>query len=473
MSFTPHPIGSTGGTGNGFQPPLPFWNGRVAVFDLDKTLLAGESLPSFMWEVFRQDRIGFLRRMGIWQALKDFREVGAYTWDYMQGRQISEPAITSFGTRTLRRVLPPDMDLRIGTRDWFEAVGREKLNQVVVGELKALRRQGNRILLASSSLDVLVDPIARFLGIDPEDVIRSETVLTETGKLDKLKTYRQHQLKAEAVERRLLQLEALAERSGVKLDRQGSYLYTDSRSDLAVLKKSGIGNLTAVGTDLDAYLRKIAGRRIRLFDGAAVIERFKIIERERRPVSYLQELEKLIPRRNLTRSQRVTGLWLAPCQWLIGDLASYALYEREFCWPGVKDSLISLGIFAGMGSLGETLTRGIYNLRQRLPFLYAGPNVRGGVFGGSFHMVGSFFGFAAMELFHRPQEFSWKNVLNQTFTQGACWMASRFAILGALKLFKVPVKGNLWVQLAEATLFPAVEFLLMKWMNDWDYRNVC
>lgn len=439
------------------------WNRRIAVFDLDGTLLKTDSLPSFLNEVYRQDPKAFRKR--VINLRGAYYLAGAWIYErlYRWGLPIPEPSITRFGTRALRHAIP-NLDLRFASKQWFELTGRQQLNEVVVQELYRLRSEGYRTLLASSSLDLLVKQVAEHLQIDPDDVIYSTTEQDSEGRLHEIRTYRQGDRKAAVIQRRI---EAIQAQTRQTVDLANSRLYSDSRSDLPILKNCGIKKLTAVGTDLDDYLRANGGRRIQVLKGGVTTDEYVRVPRGPgwEPKTVDVQGNPRIP-----REHRSYGRWLVPTQWLLGDIVSEWIRQRKFCLPS-REGLTSAALFAGSGAVGETVAREIYNYARRFPTFYAGPDVRGGGVGGVIHLVGSLCGMISMELYHHPQDAEWGAVFKQSLMQFGCWSLIRGATFVALKPFGISFLGNPLIQLAELIAFPVAEFTLMKWANDWNYRQ--
>ncbi|HHL43566.1 MAG TPA: HAD-IB family hydrolase [Hellea balneolensis] len=97
------------------------------------------------------------------------------------------------------------------------------------------RKQGARIILASAAVDLICDPIARRLGID--EVVCTKTAYDEHGRLAR-KLGGQNcygQGKLELVKAHLEQ-EPDFTRAGVHIT-----MYSDSRSDLAILQWADVG----------------------------------------------------------------------------------------------------------------------------------------------------------------------------------------------------------------------------------------
>lgn len=109
------------------------------------------------------------------------------------------------------------------------------------------RSEGRRIYIVSSSPEEIVRPLARHFGVS--GVIATRAEIGDDGRYTgELEFYAYAEQKAEAIR-------ALAARVGIDLE--GSYAYTDSITDLAMLE--AVGNPVAVNPDRD--LRKVAEER--------------------------------------------------------------------------------------------------------------------------------------------------------------------------------------------------------------------
>jgi HAD superfamily hydrolase (TIGR01490 family) len=140
-------------------------------------------------------------------------------------------------------------------RDVLEGIAREsfetKLRGDVFAEAAALleekKRQGRRIVLATSSLDIVVKPLADFLGVRDMIATRMEFIDgTCTGKIIGAPLFRHEKMGRV--------LEFIDRHSENKRD---CSFYSDSIYDLPLLEKVGF----PVAVNPDFRLRRIARRR--------------------------------------------------------------------------------------------------------------------------------------------------------------------------------------------------------------------
>ena len=218
-----------------------------AFFDLDKTLIEGSSAIHFGRAAYRQ---GLMTRK---QLARDL-------WANIQFRLRGS---TDEGTETLRaRVLDAIAGTRV--RD-LERLGHEVLAGVlprvypeVLGEAYEHQDAGRRVFIVTAASHEMAELMAHVLFFDGGIGTRSEVRDgVYTGKPDGPFTYREG--KAEAIRER-------AQAEGIDLEE--SYAYSDSESDLPMLRV--VGHPVAVNPDPE--LERIAreeGWRIMRFDKLA------------------------------------------------------------------------------------------------------------------------------------------------------------------------------------------------------------
>jgi HAD superfamily hydrolase (TIGR01490 family) len=141
------------------------------------------------------------------------------------------------------------------TRTTLEDVARESFEEALKGDLfpesveivHRLRAEGRRVMLATSSLDIIVEPLARYLCVDGLIATALEFAAGAcTGKLSGMPMFRR-----EKKERVLSFIAAEGVAAG------DCSFYSDSINDLPLLEAVG----TPVAINPDFRLRRIARRR--------------------------------------------------------------------------------------------------------------------------------------------------------------------------------------------------------------------
>jgi HAD superfamily hydrolase (TIGR01490 family) len=214
-------------------PPTPARAGGIDFFDVDHTLTRRSSGSRFVATAMRQSllprRLLFLVP---WYSLT--YRLGVFRPDlYAQGF----PALRGLSRDTLLRI----------ARESFEGSLKDDLFPQAVELVRSLRADGRRVALATSSLDLIVAPLADFLGI-------REVLATELEFVDGTCTGRflgRPMFRREKRQRVLAFLEAEGVQAG-----QCSF-YSDSIYDLSLLES--VGHPVAVNPDF--RLRRIARSR--------------------------------------------------------------------------------------------------------------------------------------------------------------------------------------------------------------------
>jgi HAD superfamily hydrolase (TIGR01490 family) len=187
----------------------------LAIFDLDNTLLAGDS--DYLWGLF-------LAEEGIVNREEYERENERFYREYKEGR-LDIQEFMRFALRVLKDHEPEDL-LR-----WRERFVREKIEPIVPGAAVALverhRAAGDTLLIITATNAFVTTPIAAHFGI-PHLIasIPEERGGRFTGKLAGTPSFQ-----AGKVER-LRQW--LAEEGG---DLAGSHFYSDSHNDIPLLEQ--------------------------------------------------------------------------------------------------------------------------------------------------------------------------------------------------------------------------------------------
>ena len=204
----------------------------IAIFDLDNTLLHGDS--DHAWGEFIAD-------LGIVDG-KSYREKNdAFYDDYCRG------VLDIFAYQ--RFVLQPLAGLSMEelTR-WHEQFMREKIEPIILPKAQALvdshRAQGHTLMIITATNSFITAPIAKRFGIDTLIATTPEIKnSTYTGDIVGVPCYREG--KVERLNVWLAENEATLD---------GSYFYSDSHNDLPLLLR--VDNPVAV--DADDTLRKYA-----------------------------------------------------------------------------------------------------------------------------------------------------------------------------------------------------------------------
>jgi HAD superfamily hydrolase (TIGR01490 family) len=203
---------------------------NIHVFDIDHTLIKQSTALFFIREALKRKIIKFRQVASFpfkWLRYKYSRmEI-----DYVENEIRS---LAGFSESVFRQI----------ARDAFVHHGRAKLYQDGVALIKALQLQGHRILFATSSFDIFIEPICEYL--DVKDLIATRLEFVDgklTGRTDGRPAFGDEKKKA---------VEAwLAEH---KLKMGNVCFYSDSCHDLPLLRACG----KAVAVNPDPRLRKVA-----------------------------------------------------------------------------------------------------------------------------------------------------------------------------------------------------------------------
>jgi HAD superfamily hydrolase (TIGR01490 family) len=243
----------------GARPGAPPNRGGAAFFDLDKTLIQGSSALHFARASYKAGLMSRRRLVAdAWANLR-YRLEGStdQSSDELRQRVLSAIAgqrqvdLARLGPHVLAGVLP-------------------MLYDEVLAEAYAHQDAGRPAYIVTAAAQELAESLARVLVFDGGIGMRSEVRDgVYTGRADGPFTYREG--KAEAIRE-------LAEREGIDLEE--SYAYSDSESDLPMMRT--VGHPVAVNPD--AELSRVAreegwrvmhidklGRRLKLAAGAAAM----------------------------------------------------------------------------------------------------------------------------------------------------------------------------------------------------------
>lgn len=197
----------------------------LAIFDLDNTLLAGDS--DYLWGQF-------LAEHGIVDADHYERENLRYYREYQAGTL----DIMRFLAFQLQPLAAHDMTTLHG---WREQYLKEKIDPIILPKARALiehhRRQQHTLLIITATNSFITAPIAQRLGVDT--LLATEPELTQgryTGRVAGIPCFR---------EGKVTRLEAWL--SEHKFDIRVSWFYSDSHNDIPLLEQ--VAYPTAVDPD--------------------------------------------------------------------------------------------------------------------------------------------------------------------------------------------------------------------------------
>lgn len=206
-------------------PWLQLCTMALAIFDLDNTLIAGDS--DHLWGVFVCE-----------QALVDSDDFAArneaFYADYQRG-DLDIDAYLRFALSPLAGRPREEIDA------WHAAFMREKIEPILLPAATDLiarhRDQGDELLIITATNEFITRPIADALGISTLLACEGEIVDGRyTGRPVGIPTYR---------DGKVMRLEAWLEDKG--FDREGAWFYSDSHNDLPLLEQ--VDNPVAVDPD--------------------------------------------------------------------------------------------------------------------------------------------------------------------------------------------------------------------------------
>jgi HAD superfamily hydrolase (TIGR01490 family) len=208
---------------------------RLAIFDLDNTLLAGDS--DYLWGQFMVEQ-GHVD--GVWYERENRRYYDLYkagTLDILE--------FCAFSMQPLTQHAPEQLYA------WRRQFLREKIEPVIAPGTPALlerhRAQGDRLLITTATSRFITEPIAELLNID--DLIATDPEMLDgryTGRVAGIPNFQQG---------KVLRLQLWREQQATRFT--GTSVYSDSRNDLPLLLLADV----AVAVDPDEVLRAEALRR--------------------------------------------------------------------------------------------------------------------------------------------------------------------------------------------------------------------
>lgn len=207
----------------------------LAIFDLDNTLLAGDS--DYLWGVY-------LSEHGIVDRAHYERENARFYDDYKAGR-LDIYEFLAFSLRPLADNRPEDLER--WRADFLDRVIEPLITDAAVGLVNRHRDAGDTLMIITATNAFVTAPIAARFGIDHLIATDPERVDGRySGRVDGIPSFREGKVT------RLR--EWLADREETLA---GSHFYSDSHNDLPLLELVE----HPVAVDPDDALRATAGRR--------------------------------------------------------------------------------------------------------------------------------------------------------------------------------------------------------------------
>ena len=207
----------------------------LAIFDLDNTLIAGDS--DHLWGDFLVER-------GLVDSARYKATNDQFYQDYKDGR-LDIHAYLRFALQPLTEHALSNL------MDWRDEFLREKIAPIMLPAAGALLRkhrdQGHSLMIITATNDFVTGPIAESLGVDYLLATRAEMIDERyTGEIDGVPCYREG--KVQRLHEWLQQhpAETLAD----------SWFYSDSHNDLPLLRK--VAHAVAVDPD-PVLLREAQG----------------------------------------------------------------------------------------------------------------------------------------------------------------------------------------------------------------------
>ena len=188
---------------------------KLAIFDLDNTLLGGDS--DYLWGQFLVER-------GIVDRDEYERENKRFYDDYVHGR-LDIDEFLAFALRPLAEHPRDRLDV------WHDEYLREKITPILQDKAGRLidshRRDGATLLIITATNRFVTAPIARLLGI--EHLLATDPEIVDgrfTGRVAGIPCFR---------EGKVTRLDAWLKEQGMNLAE--SWFYSDSHNDLPLLER--------------------------------------------------------------------------------------------------------------------------------------------------------------------------------------------------------------------------------------------
>lgn len=207
----------------------------LAIFDLDNTLIAGDSDYSWGEFLVAQGKVD----SDYYRVMND-----RFFADYEAGR-LDINAYLQFSLEPLSKITMAELS-QLHEKFMAEVISPMMLDKAQ-GLLEKHRRAGDQLLVITSTNRFIVEPICKALGIDRVIATELEVVNgSYTGKVSGTPSYREG--KVERLNNWL---------TANRQDIDGSYFYSDSINDLPLLQKVDY----PVAVDPDPQLREQAAAR--------------------------------------------------------------------------------------------------------------------------------------------------------------------------------------------------------------------
>lgn len=207
----------------------------LAIFDLDNTLIAGDSDYSWGEFLVAQGKVD----SDYYRVMND-----RFFADYEAGR-LDINAYLQFSLEPLSKITMAELS-QLHEKFMAEVISPMMLDKAQ-GLLEKHRRAGDQLLVITSTNRFIVEPICKAFGID--QVIATELEIVDgryTGNISGVASYREG--KVERLNNWL---------TANRQDIDGSYFYSDSINDLPLLQKVDY----PVAVDPDPQLREQAAAR--------------------------------------------------------------------------------------------------------------------------------------------------------------------------------------------------------------------
>jgi HAD superfamily hydrolase (TIGR01490 family) len=221
---------------------------RLALFDLDGTLLPGDSDHAFG---------EFLVRLGWADGTEFARRNDGYFADYQRGR-LDIADYIEFVTEPWRR--RPLEEAQTASRRFVAEIIRPMLRPAAQDLVERHRRAGDRLAIVTATNDFVTRPIAELLGVP--DLIATELERDPqgraTGAIRGVPSFREGK-----VER----VQAWLAEQGASLDGcEKSIFYSDSTNDLPLLERVSDPVATNPGPALERLARERGWPVLKLFE---------------------------------------------------------------------------------------------------------------------------------------------------------------------------------------------------------------
>lgn len=208
---------------------------RLALFDLDNTLLGGDS--DHAWG-------DYLCRRGILDPVAYKARNDAFYQDYLNG-MLNNADYLNFSMEIFGRTDMAQLD------EWHRDYMRDCIEPIILPKAEALlaqhRAAGDKLLIITATNRFVTAPIAKRLGVDT--LLATECEMFDgryTGRSTDIPCFR---------EGKVTRLQRWLEENGMSLE--GSYFYSDSMNDLPLLEQV----THPVAVDPDPNLQAEAARR--------------------------------------------------------------------------------------------------------------------------------------------------------------------------------------------------------------------